>query len=135
MTEEKKSWTSYFTKKVIVSLSVVATILTIVGGIWAFEAHYATNSRVDHVVKMGEEKVVDLELQIAGALQNQQHKSDVRYWQFMYDKLTTDINNLRRQMARYPNDQVLKQDYQDLINQRQEVKEKRDKAMDNIRIN
>jgi len=59
----------------------------------------------------------------------------VRYWQFMYDKLTTDINNLRRQMARYPNDQVLKQDYQDLINQRQEVKEKRDKAMDNIRIN
>lgn len=131
----KKIWTYYFTKKVIVSLGVVATLLTIVGGIWAFENHYATNQRVDKVEMKSTEDVKELEIQIAGALENQQRKSDVRYWQFMYDKITNDIFELKRQMRRYPEDKILQQDYADALERRKEIKKKLDDALQEIKIN
>lgn len=46
---EKKTLASYFTKKVVLGLSVIATLFAIIGGIWGFETHYATNKRVDKV--------------------------------------------------------------------------------------
>jgi len=110
-------------KKLLTGLGVVVTILSIIGGIWAFDAHYATDKKVD-----------DLEIQIAGALQNQQMKSDYQFYQFMYDKLTQDIYNLKRQIRNAPWDGDLKQDYKEVIQERKEIKRKMDKAIKNIRI-
>jgi len=131
---DKKTWTSYFTKKVIVVLSAVATVFAIVGGIWGFEVHYATNTRVDKVEVYAEKEVQNLEIKVAGALENQQYKSDVRYFQFMYDKLTNDLFELKRQMRRYPEDVILQQDYKDLLERRNDIKKKLDDAIKKIKV-
>jgi len=133
--EEKKSISSYFTKKVVATMSAVAAVFTLVAGIWAFEKHYATNDRVDEVFMSTKENVKDLELQIAGAFERQQLKSDVRYWQFEYDKILNDIYDLKRQMRRYPEDEVLKQDLMDLLGRKKTVKEKLEKALEKIKVN
>ncbi len=137
MTEEneKKSWTSYFTKKVLAIMSAIAVVFTLVAGIWGFEAHYATKLEVNKVEITSEKNDQKLEIQVAGALQNQQYKSDARYWQFMYDKLTADMFDLKRQMRRYPEDVVLQQDYRDLLERRKDVKRKLNESMEKIRVN
>lgn len=133
--EEKKSISSYFTKKVVATISAVAAVFTLVAGIWAFETHYATNDRVDEVFISAKENVKNLELQIAGAFERQQLKSDVRYWQFEYDKILNDIYDLKRQMRRYPEDEILKQDLMDLLGRKKTVKEKLEKALEKIKVN
>jgi hypothetical protein len=115
-------------------LGVITAILVIIGAVWTFGFTFATNERVDKVEITSGKKVVDLEIQIAGALQNQQSKSDVRYWQFMYDKLTNDMYEMKRQMRRYPEDEVLKQDYIDLLDRRKGVKTKLENAMQRIKV-
>lgn len=128
------SLTTYFTKKVIVSLSVVATLLTIVGGIWAFEAHYATNHRVDGVVLNTVKKFDGFEEDIASALENLQHKSDVRFFQLTLDRINDRIYELRKEIKRNPSDDLLKQDYEDLIRRRKEVQDKIDSSMRKIKV-
>ena len=115
-------------------LGIITAILVIIGAVWGFGFTFATNERVDKVEISSGKKVVDLEIQIAGALQNQQSKSDVRYWQFMYDKLTNDMYEMKRQMRRYPEDEVLKQDYRDLLDRRKGVKTKLENAMQRIKV-
>lgn len=127
--------TIHFTKKLAISLGVVATVLTIIGGIWAFEAHYATNDKVNGIVYASNEKIEQLEFKIANALDNQQYKSDVRYFQFMYDKLTNDLFQLKRQIEKYPNDPVLNQDYQEVLELRKEVRKRLDESMEKIKVN
>lgn len=131
--KEKKSWGSYFTKKVILILGAVATVLTIMGGIWGFEAHYATNKRVDKVVLSAEKDVEELEVQLAGALQNQQHKSDAKYWQFMVERLTKDLYEMKRQMRRYPEDEVLREDYRALLERLKEAQKRWDESLQKIK--
>jgi len=131
--QDKRSIASYFTKKVVVSLSAVATVLTIVAGIWAFEAHYATNSRVDGVAIAAEQKVEQLEIQLAGAFENQQHKSNAKYWQFMLERLMKDLSELKRQMRRYPEDEILREDYRALQERIKEVRSKLDQALEKIK--
>jgi hypothetical protein len=94
-------------------LAVLVTLMTLIGGIWAFGNTFATNSRVDK----------DL-IEVAGAIQNQQIKSDYKFYQFMYDKLTQDMNEIKRQLRRTPDDQELRQDYQDIKEERNKIKEK-----------
>ena len=127
--------TTHFAKKLVISLGVVTTVLTIMGGIWAFEAHYATNERVNGVAYTAKENVEKLEFKIASVLDNQQYKSDVRYFQFMYDKLSNDLFQLKRQIEKYPDDPVLKQDYQEILELRKEVKERMDESMEKIKVN
>ena len=126
---------SYFTKKVVLGLGVIATLLTIVGGIWGFEAHYATKTEVNKVEVVAKEKVSHLEIQIASALQNQQYKSDVRYFTIMLDKIQRELEYVRKQIREFPDDGALRQDYTDLLQQRNEVKQKIENAMRNIRVN
>ena len=110
-------------KKFALILGIITTLLTMIGSIWAFESHYATNKTVEK-----------LEIQIAGALENQQLKGDVRYFQFMMDKIMSDIFILKRQIEKYPEDQMLKQDYQDLLDRRKEIKIKLEQALRNIKV-
>jgi len=57
-----------FTKKFITYIGVITAILSLIGGIWAFDSHYATNDKVVEVEIRAKENVDDLEIQIAGAL-------------------------------------------------------------------
>lgn len=133
--QEKKSLTSYFTKKVIVTLGAVATVLTIVGGIWAFEAHYATNHRVDGVVKVAAKDVEDLEIQVASALQNQQLKSDIKFYQFMDDKLREDQYMIRKELEKNPTDPMLQRDYDEIQERREKLQREIDSSMQKIKVN
>jgi hypothetical protein len=132
---EKKTWTSYFTKKVITTISAVAAVFTLVGAIWGFEAHYATNKRVDGVEIVHADDIAGLEIKLAGALENTQYKSDVRFFQFMYNKLGEDLIELRRQMRRYPEDELLKEDYRVVQQKRLDIEKQLDEALKKIKVN
>ena len=121
-----------FTKKFMTYIGVITAILSLIGGIWAFESHYATSAEVAEVEIRAKENVEELEIQIAGALQNQQMKSNVQFYQMTYDSLTRKLNELRRQMRKYPNDQDLKQDYQELYEERKRIKNKLDESLRKI---
>ncbi len=121
-----------FTKKFLTTLGVITAILSLIGGIWAFDSHYATNEKVDVVKIESKEDVKELEIQIAGALQNQQQKSDVQFLQFMYNNLTQELNELRRQLRRFPEDPDLKRDYHELYEERKNVKQQLDNAIRKI---
>ena len=110
-----------FTKKLMTTIGVIVAILSLVGGIWAFESHYATKDNVN-----------DLEIHIAGALHNQQIKSDVQFYQVTQENLTRRLNDLRREMRRYPNDQDLKQDYTEILEERKRVKDKLEESIRKI---
>jgi hypothetical protein len=132
MSDDKKSLTSYFTKKVIIGLSVIATLFAIVAGIWGFETHYATNKRVDIVVSAHAKDLKQLETKISGTLERSQYKMDVRYFQFLHEQLARNMLEVKRQMRRYPEDEVLKEDYRDLVQRKQTVKGKLDAALEKI---
>ena len=121
-----------FTKKFLTYLGVLTAILSLVGGIWAFDSHYATDERVTEVKVEAKEKVEKLEIQIAGALQNQQQKSDVKFYQFMYDKLTQEKNAIRRELRKNPNDADLQRDYQEIIEDMKRTKQQMNEALRKI---
>ena len=106
-----------FTKKFFAILGAITAILSLMGGIWAFDNHYATNVKVDKEINR-------VEVQVAGALQNQQIKNDYKFYQFQYDKLTQDLYGLKRQMRNNPNDQGLQADYNEIVQERQAIKRK-----------
>ena len=51
----------------------------------------------------------------------------------MYDKLTQDMYEIKRQLRRNPTDQDLRQDYINISNERQQVKNKMDSLMEKIK--
>jgi len=114
-----------FTKKVMAIIGAILAVLSLIGGIWAVEEHYATNKGVD-------DKIEHVEFQVAGAIQKIQIKTDYKFYQFMYDKLTNDMFLLRKQMRDNPNDNMIKQDYKDVCDQRKEMKIKLEQLMRKI---
>jgi hypothetical protein len=97
---------------------------------------FATNERVDKVEitteKKVDTKIKNFEEDVAGALQNQQIKSDYRFYQFQYDKIVQDKMEVKRQLRRDPDDQGLRQDYQELEEERKRIKQKMDELMNQI---
>ena len=112
-------------KIIIAAASIITAIFTILGGLWAFENHYATNKKVDTEIER-------VEIQVAGALQNQQIQNNYKFYQFMYDKLTQDMFEIKRQLRRFPEDQELRQDYQDVKRERSNLKGKMDSLMEKV---
>jgi len=120
--QEKRTFGSYFTKKVITGLSVIATLSAIVGGIWAFESHYATHDDVE-----------SLEVKVIGSMQNYQLKTDYKFYQFLYDKLQLDIFLMRKQLEVNTDDVDLRTDYNELIKQKNDIKNKMEKTLKEIK--
>ena len=129
MSDEKKGIASYFTKKVIAGLSALAALFAIVGGIWAFEIHYATDKRVDSVVAYHENDMDELRLEIAGAIKQQQLKGDIQFYSMMIEKLTIERDAIRRQLRQYPNDPYLKEDYKNVNEEIKRFKQLLDQAI------
>ncbi|GAG86891.1 unnamed protein product, partial [marine sediment metagenome] len=50
-------------KKFTAIIGAILAILSLLGGLWAFERHYATNEKVDGEIER-------VEIQVAGAIQN-----------------------------------------------------------------
>ena len=121
-------------KKIILSAaSIITTIFIILGGLWAFDNHYAKSI-----------EVAELEVQVVESLkqyntQQQQSqtvyelKNDYKFYQFMYNKYTQDMFEIRRQLRRNPTDQEARQEYVDISAERQRVKQKMDELMEKIR--
>jgi len=126
-----------FTKKVITIISAITTVLGLVAAIWVFDGHYETKAAVAEKITLTKEftnhKIEEVEIVVAGAIQNQEIKSDYKFMQFMYDKLTSEMYNLKRQMRRYPEDQDLRDDYNNVVRQRNEIKQKLDELMKEIK--
>jgi len=117
-------------------IGIVVGLITIVGAVWIVGSTFATNDRVDKVEVVTEKnintKIEAFEVEVAGALQNQQIKSDYQFYQFLYDRLTQEMLEIKRQLRRDPNDQLLRQDYVDKKEERDKLKEKMDKLMDKV---
>lgn len=114
-------------------LGVITAILSLIGGIWAFDSHYAKSEEVADLKIEAEENVNDLEIQIAGVLQNQQSKGEVRFWNLQLQIIDNELKELRRQMRRYPEDQGLKEDYRDALERKRQVQKKIEESMSKIR--
>ena len=120
-------------------IGVITAILSLIGGIWAFDSHYAKDEEVAEVkVRVAEvkdeakENVKDLEIQIAGALQNQQSKGEVRFWNLQLQIIENELKEIRRQMRRYPEDEGLREDYRDALERKRQVQKKMEDAMQRI---
>ncbi|GAG86893.1 unnamed protein product [marine sediment metagenome] len=50
----------------------------------------------------------------------------------MYDKLTNDMTSLRRQLRKNPSSTFLKEDYNEVVKERKEVKRKMDELFKKI---
>jgi hypothetical protein len=117
-------------------LAIIGSIIVLIGAVFAFSTTFATNERVDKVEVTTERnigvKIEQLEIKVAGALQNQQIKSDYKFYQFQYDKLVRDKMEVKRQLRRNPTDQGLRQDYQEIEEERKRIKQKMDELMNKI---
>lgn len=107
------------------TLGVIAAVLSLIGGLWAFESHYATNERVNGEIER-------VEIEVAGAIQSIQIKNDYKFYVFMYDKFTSDITSLRRRMRVNPSDRDLQREYDEVVKERKEVKKKMDELLRKI---
>jgi len=125
-----------FTNNLKTWIGIAVGLITIIGAIWLVGNTFATNDRVDKVEVITEKnintKIEAFEVEVAGALQNQQIKSDYQFYQFLYDRLTQEMLETKRQLRRDPNDQLLRQDYVDKKEEREKLKEKMDKLMDKV---
>jgi len=102
-------------------LGILGTLMVLISGIWAFNSTFATNDRVDEV-----------EIEVAGAIQNQQIKNDYKFYQFLYDKLGVDMMEIKRQLRRSPSDQMLRQEYTEKKEERDKIKEKMENMIKEI---
>ena len=125
-----------FTTKLKTTLAIAGSLVVLIGAVFAFATTFATNKRVDKVEVTTERnvntKMKDFEEEVAGALQNQQIKSDYKFYQFQHDKLIQDKMEVKRQLRRDPNNQELRQDYLELEEERKRIKQKMDELMNKI---
>lgn len=113
-------------------LAIVVALFTIIGGVYGFTNMFATNKRVDKVEITTDKKFNDFETEVAGAIQNTQMKSTYQFYQLQYDKLTRDMLDIQRQLRRDPENTLLRQDYQDVKQERNRIKDKMEKLMEKI---
>lgn len=120
-------------KSIITTLTIVATLLAILGGFWAFEDRYAKSAEVKDMEVQVVQTLKQFNMQQMKVIQLNEYKNQYRFYQFLYDKLGQDLLEIRRQLRRYPEDQILRQDYVDVKEQRDGVKEKMNELMEKIK--
>lgn len=120
-------------KTIVTSLGVIATILAILGGLWAFEDRYAKSAEVKELEVQVVESLQQFNEQQTKIIQTNEYKNQYRFYQFLYDKLGQDLLEIRRILRRDPEDQILRQDYIDVQEQRKKVKDKMDQLLEKIK--
>ncbi len=77
-----------YKKSIVTASSIILAVFALLGGLWKFNDHYATNIKVNHEIER-------VEFEVAGAIQNQSVKSTYQFLQFQYDMLTPDMMNIK----------------------------------------
>lgn len=120
-------------KKIIISAaSIITAMFALMGGLWAFDTHYAKSIEVAELEVQVVESLKQYNIQQQQAQTVYQMKTDYKFYQFIYNKLTQDMYEIKRQLRRSPTDQDLRQDYVDVSNERQRVKNKMESLMEKI---
>ena len=120
-------------KKFIGLLSVIATIFAVLGGFWGFEDRYAKSADVKELEVQVVKTLKEFSQQQMQIQQTYEYKNDYKFYQFQYDKLGNDLINLRREMRTNPDDQLLKEDYNEVKHQRELLKQKMDSLLEKIK--
>jgi len=121
-------------KKIIISaVSIITAIFAILGGLWKFDVHYATSMEVAELEVQVVESLRQYNTQQQQVQTTYQLKTDYKFYQFMYDKYTGDMLEIRRLLRRNPTDQDLRQDYVSISAQRDRVKQKMELIMEKIK--
>jgi hypothetical protein len=60
-------------------------------------------------------------------------KSDYRFYEFRYEALTSSMYKYKRLLREHPNDQDLKLEYDEIVEQRKFIKQKMDKILEKIK--
>lgn len=127
---------SVITNNLKTVVAIIVGVISIVGAVWVFANTFATNERVDKedkiIVRSVDTKMKSIEIDVAGALQRQEVKSDYKFYQFMHDKLVQEKMEVKRMLRRDPTNQELRQDYMEIEEERKRIKEKMDQLMNKI---
>jgi len=122
-----------YKKMIISAASIIAVVFGLLGGMWAFDGHYAKSIEVAELEIQVVESLKQYNVQQQKTQTTYQMKNDYKFYQFMYDKLTQDMYSIKRQLRSSPTDQDLRQDYINISSERQRVKNKMDSLMENIK--
>ena len=119
-------------KTIISAASIIIAIFTILGGMWAFDSHYAKSAEIEELEVQVVQSLRQYNEQQIHVQQIYQYKNEYRFYQFIYDKLGRDLLEIRRQIRRYPEDEILRQDYVEVREERVKIKEKMDEIFRKI---
>ena len=120
-------------KKTIFSvLGALAAGFAVLGGLWAFEDRYAKSAEIVELEVQVVQSLQEYNIQQQKAINVIQLKQDYRFYQFLYDKLGNDLLEIRRLLRRNPEDQILRQDYVEVREERVKIKEKMDEILRKI---
>ena len=119
-------------KTIISAASIIIAIFTILGGMWAFDSHYAKSAEIEELEVQVVQSLRQYNEQQIHVQQIYQYKNEYRFYQFIYDKLGRDLLEIRRQIRRYPEDEILRQDYVEVREERVKIKEKMDEILRKI---
>jgi outer membrane PBP1 activator LpoA protein len=99
--------------KIINILKIVVVIVSIIGGVWAFEDRYQTKANANEVQQQTVKTIDQLQQKI-------NYDADVR----LYDQLIQRKFLYKRLIKQNPNDQDLREEYQQILDAIKRVKER-----------
>jgi hypothetical protein len=122
-----------FNKKVASVGGAVLLVIGLVSSGFVIEDRYANEKDVE-VGLTHEREVTDLhfknfEEQVVMNLKQLQVQQDYRYYMSMLENVDTQIYKIKQWLREHPNDQEAKEDYQNLKNKRNEIKQRLDELM------
>ena len=118
-----------FTKKLITSISVIASLLACAAGFWLFDGHYETTAAAV-------EKIELVELRVAATIQDQQKMLKLgildNKLQILYNRkenLNKQYYNLSRELQKNPTDLFLQEEFKDVKQQLIEINKRINNAL------
>lgn len=103
----------------------IAIILGLMGGVYAIDDRYAKERRVAQSLEQFQE-------QTQQSIKQLRIKVQLQFYQMMYDSLTKDMISYKRMMRENPNNQDIKDEYNRIIDERNQIRIKINKLMEQI---
>lgn len=102
-----------------------AVILGLLGGVYAIDDRYAKEKTVTQSLQQFQEQTQKTYKQF-------QLKVQLQFYQMMYDNLTKEMFTYKRMIRENPNDQDIRDEYDRIVYERNQIKDKINKLMENI---
>lgn len=118
------------TKKAWTIIGAIALIFTVVGGLYKFDIIYARASDVNMQIAAAEDRLEVQTVQTFESFQLKQKTESklirLKMLNMEYERLTTECKDKRRDINREPNNNMLKDELNDLIEKRSNIRAERD---------